>query len=150
MGILHDYKSCWPPMGPFRYPRGAQKGPFGLKQTLTGRKASEHPRGARFSPNCCQLVRLSWNHGYHTLWPCIGPFWAPRDTKRARFGPKCPFWGSQRSSEGPRGPDLVPTATDWSDWAGTMVTTHFGLVLSLFWATRDPKRAFLASKGPPK
>ena len=25
-------------------------------------------------------------------------------------------------------PDLVPTATDWSDWAGITVTTHFGLV----------------------
>ena len=74
-----------------------------------------------------------------------GLFWATRDPKRARFGPKCPFWRSQRSSEGPQGPDLVPTATDWSDWAGIMVTTHFGLVSGLFWATRDPKRAFLAS-----
>ena len=45
-----------PLWGLFRYPRGAQKGPFGLKKTLTGRKASEHPRGARFGPNCCQLV----------------------------------------------------------------------------------------------
>ena len=34
MGILHDYKSCWPPMGPFRYPQGAQQDPFGPKQTL--------------------------------------------------------------------------------------------------------------------
>ena len=57
------------------------------------------------------------------------------------------FW-PWRSSEGPKGPDLVPTATDWSDWAGIMVTTHFGLVSGLFWATRDPKRAFLASKRP--
>ena len=29
MDILHYYKSFWPPMGPFRYPPGAQKGPFG-------------------------------------------------------------------------------------------------------------------------
>ena len=50
--------------------------------------------------------------------------------------------------EVPEGPDLVPTATDWSDWVGIMVTTHFGLVSGLFWATRDPKRAFLASKRP--
>ena len=67
-----------PLWGLFRYPRGAQKGPFGLKKTLTGRKASEHPRGARFGPNCCQLVWLSWNHGYHTLWPCIGPLLGPQ------------------------------------------------------------------------
>ena len=63
-----------------------------------------------------------------------GLFWVPRDHKRTRFGPKCPFWGSQRSSEGPWGPDLVPTAADWSDWVGSMVTTHFGLVSGLFWS----------------
>ena len=75
-----------------------------------------------------------------------GLFWATRNPKRTRFGPKCPFWRSKRSSEDPQGPDLVPTATDWSDWVGIMVTTHFSLVSGLFWATRDSKRAFLASK----
>ena len=45
MGILHDYKSCWTTLRP-----------FGLKHTLTGRKASEHPRGAGFGPNCRRLV----------------------------------------------------------------------------------------------
>ena len=63
-----------------------------------------------------------------------GPFWAPGGPKRARFGPKCPFWGPRRSSEGPGGPDLVPTAPDWPAWVGHMVTTHFDLVSS-------PKRA---------
>ena len=43
---------------------------------------------------------------------------------------------------------MAPTATDRSDWAGIMVTTHFGLVSGLFWATRDPKRVFLASIRP--
>ena len=83
MGILQDYKSCWTTLGPFGYPRGAQKGPFGLKQTLTGRTASERPKGARIGPNCCQLVWLGWNHGYHTLWPDIGPLLGPQ---------KAPFW----------------------------------------------------------
>ena len=77
-GILHDYMSYWATLGPFGYPRGAQKGPFGLKQTLTGRKASERSRGARFGPNCCQLVWLGWNYGYHTLWPGIWPFLGPQ------------------------------------------------------------------------
>ena len=36
------------------------------------------------------------------------------------------------------GPDLVPIAAGWSDWVGVMVTTHFGLVLGLFLATRGP------------
>ena len=39
------------------------------------------------------------------------------------------------------GPDLVPITADWSDGVGVMVTTHFGLVLGLFLAPRDPKRA---------
>ena len=67
-----------------------QKGPFGLKQTLTGRKASERPRG----------------------------------------------------------PDLVPTAADWSDWVGSMVTKHFGLVSGLFLAPREPKGPVLALSAP--
>ena len=75
--------SYWATLGPFGYPQGAQKGPFGLKQTLTERKASERHRNAGFGP----------------------------------------------------------TATDWSDWAGTMVTTHLCLVSGLLWATRYPKRA---------
>ena len=43
-----------------------------------------------------------------------GPFWASGGPKRARFCPKCPFWGPRRSSEDPEGPSLVPTAPDWS------------------------------------
>ena len=77
-----------------------------------------------------------------------GLFWAPRDTKRARFGPKCPFLGSQRSSEGPQGTDLVHTAADWPDWVEIMVATHFGLVSGLFWASRDTKRARFGPKCP--
>ena len=37
--MITNYKSCWPTLEPYRYLRGAQKGPFGLKQALTGRKA---------------------------------------------------------------------------------------------------------------
>ena len=83
LGIIHDNMSCWPTLGPFRHPRGPQKGPFGPKQSLTGRTASERPKGARIGPNCCQLVWLGWNHGYHTLWPDIGPLLGPQ---------KAPFW----------------------------------------------------------
>ena len=42
-GKIHNYKSFWPTLGPFWYNWGAQNGPFGLKQTLTGRKAPERP-----------------------------------------------------------------------------------------------------------
>ena len=60
------------------------------------------------------------------------PFWAPRGPKRDRFGPKCPFWGPRRSSEGPEGPDLVPTAPDWPALAG-----HMLLLPVSFEASRD-------------
>ena len=88
-----------PLWGLFRYPRGAQKGPFGLKKTLTGRKASEHPRGAKFCPNCCQLVWLSWNHGYHTLWPCIGPLLGPQGHQKGPFWPEMPIFGPQKTKK---------------------------------------------------
>ena len=148
MGILHDYKSCWTTLGPFGYPRGAQKGPFGLKQTLTGRKASERPRGAGFGPNYRRLVQRVWSHGNHTFLPGFGPLLAPWGPKRASFGPKCPFWGPQRSQEGPRGQNLVLTATGCSARVKLMVTTHFGLVSVLFWAPRGPKRASFGPKCP--
>ena len=64
----------------------------------------------------------------------LGLFLAPRGPKRARFGPKCPFWGSWRSSEGPERPYLVPTPSSCCAWVELMVTTDFGLVSSLFLA----------------
>ena len=47
--------------------------------------------------------------------------------------------GPQRDSEGPWGPDLIPTAANWSDWVGIMVTTNFGLVLGPLLAPEGPK-----------
>ena len=52
--------------------------------------------------------------------------------------------GPQRDSEDPWGPDLIPTAANWSDWVGVMVTTKFGLVLGPLLGPKGPK------KGPPK
>ena len=51
-------------------------------------------------------------------------------------------------SEGPEGPDLVPTAPDWPALAGHMVTTHFDLVSGLSWAPGGPKRAPFGPKCP--
>ena len=75
-------------------------------------------------------------------------FWAPWGPERASFGPKCPFWRLQRFKEGPGGPNLVPTATDCSAWVKLMVSTHFGLVSSLFWVPWGPKRASFGPKCP--
>ena len=78
------------------YPPMARNGPF---QPFFGPQGSKvevpllvsHPEGAMPRPS-----RV--HQGY------------PGGPKRARFGPKCPFWGPRRSSESPGRPDLVPTA----------------------------------------
>ena len=62
---------------------------------------------------------------------------APKGTKR-------PFWGPRRSSEGPGGPDLVPTALKWSDGVKLMVTTHFDLISGPLRVPRGPKGVILA------
>ena len=151
--MIHNYKSCWSTLGPYRYLRVASKDPFGLKQALTERKALGARLEARFGPNCCRLVRLGWSHGYHTLWPGIGPFLGPQGPQKGPFCPKCSLWGSWRSSEGTEGPYWVPTPSGCCAWVGLMVTTDFGLVSSLFlaailifgpiWAPRGPKKGHL-------
>ena len=84
----------------------------------------------------------------HTLAWCWDSSWPHRSPKRTRFDPKCPFWGSWRSSKGPERPDLVPTPANCSDWVGIIFPTHFGLVLGLFFAPRDQKRASFWPKMP--
>ena len=46
------------------------------------------------------------------------------------------------------GPNLIPTAPDWSAWAGLMLTTHFDLVWDPFWVPGGPKRAPFGPKCP--
>ena len=57
------------------------------------------------------------------LGPLTDLYGTPGAPKRAHFGPKWPFWGPRRSSEGPKGPDLVPTAPGWLLWVGLIYTT---------------------------
>ena len=64
---------------------GAQKGPFDLKQTLAGRKASEHRREVRFGTNCHRLVGIMVTKHFDLA---SGLFRAPRASKRALLGPK--------------------------------------------------------------
>ena len=110
----------------------AIKGPFGdlggPRRTLGDQIWSQRPPIGPSGLESCSPHTLTWY--------------------RARFGPKCPFWGPQRSSEGPGGPNLILTAPDWSAWAGLMLTTHFDLVSGPFWVPRGPKRARFGPKCP--
>merc|ERR1712218_530224 len=58
------------------------------------------------------------------------------------------FLGALEVLGGPRGPDLVLTASHWPVWVGLMITTHFDLVSGPFWAPGGPKRARFSPKCP--
>ena len=78
----------------------------------------------------------------------LGLFLAPRGPKRARFGPKCLFWGSWMDSEGPGGQIWSQLPLIGLPGLESLYTTHFVLVLDLFLAPRGPKRACFGPKGP--
>ena len=130
-------------------PGAPKRARFGPEWPFWGpRRSSDGPGGPDLvptAPNWSAWAGLMLTTHFDLV---SGPFWAPGGPKRARFGPKCPFWGPRRSSEGPGGPDLVPTAPDWPAWVGHMVTTHFDLVPGLSWAPGGPKRAPFGSKCP--
>ena len=75
----------------------------------------------------------------------MGSFRYPLGAQKDPFGPKG-LMSVLGVPEGPRGPALVQTAANCSDWVGIMVTTHIGLVLGLFWAPRYPERAYFGLK----
>ena len=138
--MIHDYKSCWPTLGPFRYSRGAQKGPFGLKQGLTGRKAPGARFMTRFGPYCCQLVWLGCNHGYHTLWPGAGTLLGPTGA------PKGPVLTQNAPFGGPGGPPRARRGQIWSQLL-PIVLTGLESFYHTLWPGLGP---FLGPQGPKK
>ena len=92
---------------------------------------------------------LGGTHPYHALWPLKGPLWHSWGPKKGSFWPQKALFGPPEVLGEPGGPDLVPTTADWSNAIGHMVTTHFGLVLALFWAPkRGPQRSQEGPRGP--
>ena len=86
-----------------------------------------------------QIKSLDLIHIMH-FGPLTDLYGTPGAPKKGSFGPQKAFFG-------PPEPDLVPTAADWSNAIGHMVTTHFGLVSALFWAPWGPKRAIFGPFG---
>ena len=113
--------------GAFRYSRGAQKGPFGLKQGLTGRKAPGGRFMTRFGPYCLTGLQ-SWLP--HTLAWCWDSSWPHRSPKRTPFG-------------GPGGPPRARRGQIWSQLLPIVLTG-----LESFLAPRDQKRASFWPKMP--
>ena len=59
---------------------------------------------------------------------------------------KGPFWGPRQ----PLGPELVPTATDWSNWTGCIHIMCMGPLRDLYGTPRAPKGPVLVLLGAPE
>ena len=80
-----------------------------------------------------QLFDILVHPNQHTLaW--YRPSSGPLGPQKGQFWPQMSLLGTQRSQEGPRGQNLVLTATGCSARVKLMVATHFDLVSALFWA----------------
>ena len=149
LGGTHPHHALGPLNGPLRHSWGPLKVSFWPQNAIFGApEVLGGPGGPDLVPTAADWSNRI-GYMFTTHFGLISAlFWAPWGPKRASFGPKCPFWGPQRAKEGPGGPNLVPTATDCSAWVKLMVSTHFGLVSSLFWAPWGPKRASFGPKCP--
>ena len=145
MGILHDNKLCWPPMEPLRYQRGAQKGPFGLKQTLTRRKPSERPMTPHECPKQHKTLCLVGLYCYGTFSHTSRYFGDSMGAQRGLICPKTalldPLKTSQWSERSKRSLKLLQILI----WVGST----FLLVFIPFWHSQRPLRGhFWPPKGP--
>ena len=147
MGILHDYKSCWPPIGPFRYQRGAQKGPFGLKQTLTGWKPSERPMTPHECPKQHKTLCMVGLYCYSTFSNTSSYFGDSMGAQRGRMCPQnspfSPFkdltmvWKVKREFKTP--------PNTYLGWLHLLACFHNSLAFP-----EMSKRVILTSKRPPQ
>ena len=121
--ITHNYMSYWTPRRSFRHPWGPHNGP------------KHHPNGPRGT----------WRARRVQIWSQLPPigltgleswlpdtltwYWAssglPGTPKGPDLAQNAPFGGPNR----PLRLDLVPTATNWSDWAGITLWPDIGPLL---------------------
>ena len=130
-------------LGPLKDLYGPQKGSFWLQKALLG---APEVLGGPWRPDLVPtaphwpLVRLMVKTHFDLI---SGPFWAPGGFKRAPFCPERAFWGTPRSSEGPNGPDLVPTAPEGPAEVKHRVTTLFWPDIKPLEGPQGPKKGYL-------
>ena len=88
--IIHDNKSNWPTLGPFRYPRRALKGPFGPGWPPIGRNWQARQKMLQKGSNGPKTLLTCIIHDNKSYWPTLGPFWYPRRAQKGPFGPGWP------------------------------------------------------------
>ena len=140
--ITHNYMSYWTPRRSFRHPWGPHNGPKhhpnGPRGTWRARRVqiwSQLPPIGLTGLESWLSDTLTWDLA------ASGP---PGNPKGPDLAQNSPFGGPNR----PLRLDLVPTATNWSEWAGIIVTRHFDLVSGLFWPPGIPKGSVLAHNAP--
>jgi len=122
---------------------------LGLERPFWGpRRASECPGGPVFGPTVTgwsnRMTRI------HIM--CLGPYTnlygTPGAPKRSRLGLERPFWGPQRSLEGPGGPNFGPNATGLSVWLSRIPIMCSNLFKDLYGTPGAPKGATFWAKDP--
>ena len=119
-----------------------------LLTSSNGRNCPVPPKTPQEGPSGLKTVPTSIIHDSMWCWPTLGPFKYPQRPKKALFGAHEVLGGPWRSSEGPRWPDLVPTATSWSNWVGHTYIMCSGPLRDLFDTPGTPKRAQFWPKRP--
>jgi len=113
------------------------------------------PFGLLGGPGTAETGRLAPKTLPHSVpgwYASISCAWAPYETSTALLGPpkgpilaqKGPFGGPGQ----PRGPDLGPSATGWSNWVGRIHIMCSGPFRDHYGTPGAPKRAVLAQIGP--
>ena len=129
-------------------PGAPKRAHFGPKRPFLGPLRSAESLGGQIwsqLPLIGPTQLVTW-HPHTLAW--YRPSSGPLGPQKGQFWPQMSLLGTQRSQEGPRGQNLVLTATGCSARVKLMVTTHFDLVSALFWAPRGPKRASFGPKCP--
>ena len=83
--IIHNYRSYWPALGPFRYPRGAKRAISAQSLKLLGPNfgSQKNLRNIGMWPFWALLAVLSSFGSFGLFWAILGPFWDHFDPFRA-------------------------------------------------------------------
>ena len=106
--MIHNYKACWPTLGPYRYLRRASKGPCCLKQALTGIKSCG---GQTWCQIWSQLSQIGLTGSESWLTYTLVWYWA---SSWLPGGPKEPVLVLNAPFGGPGGPWRSRRGHIWS------------------------------------
>ena len=132
-------------MEPFRYQRGAQKGPFGLKQTISGRKPSERPMTPQKCPKQHKTLCLVGLYCYGTFSHTSRYFGDSLGAQQGLICPKTALFDPYKTSQWPERSKRSLKLLQILIW----VSSIFLLVFIPFWHSQRSLRGHCwPPKGP--